>query len=227
MIVAVVLSLIALIAAPATGTVYTGSLSSGAGELQGSGVWVQDDGSQNWTPAMLSWTVHSNPNNTWHYSYTLSVTAGGVSHLILETSDSFDDSDLLNAVALSGSFGSTEIKTHTTGSGNPLMPSDIYGIKFDDATGTTLTIEFDSPRVPVWGDFYAKDGTVGGVQNAVWNGNGILGFTNPDSDPIAPPADGSVDLHVLVPDTVEIPEPGTLAVLLGGAGLMMLRRRRD
>ena len=74
--------------------------------------------------------------------------------------------------------------------------------------------------MPVWGDFYAKDGKVQGVTNTLWN----AGFTNPDTDPSDAPSDGTADSHVLVPDTT-IPEPASAALLgVGLAGLLARRR---
>ena len=89
-----------------------------------------------------------------------------------------------------------------------------------------MRISFDSWRSPVWGDFYAKCGSGPLGDNTAWN----TGFTSPDTDPSAPPANGSVDYHILVPNSYEtqaIPEPGTLALLgLGLAGIALWKRRR-
>jgi len=83
----------------------------------------------------------------------------------------------------------------------------------------TWVIEFDSTRVPVWGDFYAKDGkentTDGKIQVYAYN----TGFTANDVD--------EATNHILVPDTISyVPIPG--AVLLGtlGLGVAGLRLRR-
>ena len=58
------------------------------------------------------------------------------------------------------------------------MPGPVHGIKFEAAGGadlTTATLSFDSDRVPVWGDFYAKGG-----QGTLWN----TGFLTADpTDP--------------------------------------------
>lgn len=103
------------------------------------------------------------------------------------------------------------------------MPGDLYGTKFDDTGGTTFTVEFTSNRLPVWGDFYAADGQAGGEGlNQFWN-SGFLAI-----DPLLPPSDGSLDGHILRPDSY-IPEPSTMAML--ALGLMTLgvavRRRRE
>jgi len=200
---------------------YIGSLEADGGGLNGTGFWVTDNGNQNWFPAALSWEVTQNVDQTWHYEYTLNVFQADVSHFLLETSPSFGSSNLIDPVYPGTSF---EIHSFTEQNGNPYMPGGAYGVKFeigDEAVAepqyTNITISFDSDRDPVWGDFYAKCGAVGGTQNTVWN-EGFL-----DADPLAGPGDGSVLNHVLVPDTV--PEPAT-ALLMCLGGLALLRKRR-
>ncbi|MHB1191090.1 MAG: PEP-CTERM sorting domain-containing protein, partial [Armatimonadota bacterium] len=93
----------------------------------------------------------------------------------------------------------------------------------DETSGTVLALNFRSDRAPVWGDFYAKDGKTDGVYNTLYNS----GFA--DDDPIAPATNGSLDGHLLRPDTTSdpVPEPGTLVgfITLGGSLLAMRRRR--
>jgi hypothetical protein len=72
--------------------------------------------------------------------------------------------------------------------------------------------------VPVWGDFYAKCGAH--PPNQIWN----MGITLPD--PMAPAANGSIDNHILVPDSYNIPEPATFVLLLIGTVLGTHKRRR-
>lgn len=180
---------------PTISSAYTGSLSSASGEVKATGNWG-DPG-----PTTIEWVVTQNGDH-WTYSYTLTHPRGDTSHFILEVSASFTEADLQNA---SGDFTSTVLGDWSPGPGNPHMPGDIHGIKFDGAWGVVTRITFDSPRSPVWGDFYAKDGAATGF-NTAWN----EGFYSDDpqspidTDPSDPPSDGSIDNHILVPDTVPV-----------------------
>ena len=170
-------------------TMYTGSLSTEDGTLTGNGTWAS--GSQ------ISWEI-SKEKDIWNYKYTISVLAKDISHLIVEASETFGAGDIFN---LQGNIP-IKIETYSEDQGNPGMPEEIYGIKFDELEGTTLVIDFCSHRDPVPGNFYAKGGKTDKVFNTMWNSGNVI----------------------LRPDT--IPEPATMSLLLiGGAGMLLLRRR--
>ena len=207
------------------GPTYTGTLASdfdtgnsvGAdGLILGNNGWVSSD-----EPLLLRWNV-SWDGSVWHYQYTFNELelTGGLSHFILEVSDCLMPSDIIDP---SHPLESGDPQLYSPGDpSNPSLPDDIWGIKLDTGGGGMTVVSFDSSRDPVWGDFYAKDGTKGG---AAWN----AGFTDPDVDPMAAAASGSIDSHILVPDstTTVVPAPG--AVMLGAAGMALvgwLRRRK-
>ena len=185
---------------------YSGSLSSALSEIDGREAWINPG------PTTIAWEV-TDMGTFFHYKYTLTVPASetDISHFVIEISGNFTESDFWNET---GPFGATEIGDFGDHNGNPNIPSSVHGLKFDETTGTTAVIEFDSLRVPVWGDFYSKGGR--NPPNEAWN----EGFAI--ADPLAAAANGTIANHILVPDSV-VPEPGT-CVLFGLGGLMLFRR---
>jgi len=184
---------------------FIGVLSTADGGLSGTGVWMQGNGSS------LSWNI-TQEGTVWHYEYNLIVPEKNISHMIIEVSDNFTREDILNS-----SWDSIEIGNFSSSNGNPGMPGSIYGIKFAETSGVNLIVQFDSYRMPVWGDFYSKDGQSTGTWNALWNS----GFT--DTDPLISAHNGSESNHLLVPDT--IPEPATVCIL--GLGALSLLKRKS
>ena len=215
-----------LIAPTAKADVFIGSLSTddlpdgSDGGLTGTGDWAAG--------VTLEWIVTDEDINAptgfkWKYSYTLTVPKKDPSHFVIEVSDGssgdiFTSANLVQL--LGGSLNKVDINTEQQG--NPHLPSTVYGIKVEMANdvGKVVTVSLFSDRIPVWKDFYAK-----GSSHGVWND----GFGNPDTvsyaDPLLPASDGSVNYHILAPDS--IPEPCTMSLLaIGGAAVLVRRRKR-
>jgi hypothetical protein len=201
-------------------TIYTGSLSASAdGGLTAYGAWDSPC-------TTLSWTVdNTTTQGLWHYNYMLTVPTKDISHIIIEASNG-DNPFTTDNLFSSGSspsdwIDSIEVGMFTPDGSTPYMPESIYGIKFDaDSDSTFVTISFDSDRAPVWGDFYSKDGiTPGGDWCAVYNSGFAL------ADPLLPAANGSLQGHLLVPDSY-IPAPGAIVLVCIGTVLTGRMRRR-
>ena len=190
--------------------IYCGSLTSTSdnlGSIQGKEGWINPGSTT------IEWKVADN-DSYWHYKYVLIVPSQPeISHFIIGVSDQFTIDNIWNATS---NFGATEIGYFDQDNGNPSIPATLHGLKFDETFGTTLTIEFDSNRRAVWGDFYAKGG--GKTKNEAWNAGITL------TDPVDPPANGSINNHILVPDSI-LPEPTTILLLSLGS-LAMLKRKR-
>ena len=121
-----------------------------------------------------------NPDDMWWYEYdlttwVLSGTGGGISHVIVEVTPDSPAADFNVYNWVSGAWSQlssgVEIKEHNTGPGNPFMPADMWGIKIEpQGTETTATPPaggsnglnykwaIETSHIPVWGDFYVKDG---------------------------------------------------------------------
>jgi len=242
--VVVVVSLLGCLAAAQAET-YTGSLLYTPPPGSTDGILVGDaDGLWASNKVALSWTVtnedDSYPEYPWRYEYHITQESGqaGFSHLTIEVSDGITASDL------AGLAGATllSVGTQQFGSGNPGMPSVLYGIRVAPInTPGNWTVSFYSDRMPVWGDFYTRGGntpvrrggsstgplpTDVGYENYAYN----RGFTSEDLDPVAPAQSGSVEYHILRPDT-HAPEPATIVNLaaLGAValGAHLWRRRQS
>lgn len=201
---------------------YSGSLSAADGGLTAFGGW-------DCPSTTLSWAVDNTTTpGMWHYSYSLTVPYKEISHMIIEVSDGdnpFTESNLFSPASdPAGWIGKVEVQNFSPGGSTPHMPESMYGIKFDgDLDSTDVTVSFDSDRRPVWGDFYSKDGMVSCLG---WTALYNSGFTINDFDPAAAAANGSLQNHLLVPDSY-IPAPaGLLLVCIGTIVTGAMRKRR-
>jgi len=209
---------------------------------QGSGVIAADG----WTDARggfrISWTIVPEAGNL-RYTYTISNADGsipttpGLSHWVLEVSPIMTEQNLSQFIFSSTvpikdgpQLWSADPTPDPTdpghNNGNPNLPADLYGIEFDLCRNSPYTFSFLSTQIPVWGDFYAKDGAPGNEGHIVataWD-SGI------GTDPTLLTTDFS--LWIPVPDTFsggggQIPEPSSLLLLtLGGCGVLASRLRR-
>ncbi len=197
--------------------VFTGSLNSPSsnGLVTGGVSWATGE-----EGFMVKWTVSQNPDYSWHYKYEFFDEDGEdlsmlVSHFIITVSEGIGYDEIYN---LSNDVAELSISTFGPSPSNPNFPvgQTMYGAKFDLGNAQLLA-EFDSTRVPMWGDFYAKDG--GNPKNYAYNvdfGVDAVNYADFTSAPVD--AGGNVLAKVLVPDTeTQVPEPATLLILsLGG-----------
>ena len=146
--------ILAFASANAQLTTFSGSLSTPSGVIA-TGNWANG--------FMISWDVELQANSSWLYSYSFNDLAGNnligtPSHLTLEVSPNVTSDDFW------GYNGVSEM-------------GDIDGI----ANALKLDWEADnymfySWRAPVWGDFYAKDGSDDEILVTAFN----TGFINTD-----------------------------------------------
>ena len=228
---------------------FTGSKTTVGATGTGGGLkWNPADGDWSQGKFSISWEIVPKGSD-FTYTYTISTPADGkarLSHWILELSpfDFAGDSlerywedvfvDLETGNYTDTGIGAVDVGLTGSGSGNPGMPNinnpadnkdDIFGVRFNrDEDLSTIVVTFTTPQVPVWGDFYAKNGGGSGT-NAVWAYNAGFGtdpttettvFTNWIPRPDGQNTGGST------------PEPATLIVwslLIGSVALARLRRR--
>jgi hypothetical protein len=185
------------------------------------GVYAQPDGG--WGASgggfKIAWAI-TPLSGTYRYEYTMTSASGGdlareISHFIIELSPGLLLSDLRNITSSNGSANELTVATHTEHDGNPGMPGPIYGLKVDDEPSPVQqTFSFEVNRAPVWGNFYAKDGHMSGVNVIAYN----AGFST---------ASGASGYFIARPDTVIIPIPAALwlgVALLGAAGVLSDKR---
>lgn len=202
----------------------TGQRSTGNG-LEGTGVWGNTpDGIK------LSWVITKDANNIFTYQYTIERTAqGGVSHSLIETSRNFTLDDVLDGSSPIAGEPQWFYSSGSTGDSPNMPDGGIFGVKFNyGETSGSVSYTIVTARVPVWGDFYSKDGNAGGQgANAIWN----TGF---GTDPTAADAQTNFLGWIPTPDTDTIPVVPLPATVWAGLALFGLigvgktvRRRRE
>ena len=214
LVVALVIGIVGASGAVWALTIYSGSLSTPIG-ITGSNQWAID--------VSLSWEVNDQINpGYWTYTYNFSAPKD-LSHIIIEVSPSFTSSDIY-----SQNPGDKEVGIFVSSGNdkpNPNMPGPLYGLKFEPFSGNPVSFVLVTERAPVWGDFYAADGSVPHSDPKLWNYAWNAGYLA--ADPTDPASSGSINYHILVPDTFGVPEPGMLLLLGAGLlGLVAIRRRK-
>lgn len=182
----------------------------------------------------ISWHITGPVDGKWTYEYTWNTSEKNLSHIIIEMTPGTDivpgsvyKKNGSDWVSYSNFSVDTTQGFGNEGNSNPGIPELLKGIKVGSENVTSLTFKFESTQAPVWGDFYAKDGTdkVGEVKTDIYAYN--TGFTVNDVDPL-PDQDSSN--HIVRPDGstgVTIPEPGTMLLLgLGLLGLGISRKKK-
>lgn len=216
-----VIMLLLVTSLPALAVTYSGSLNGGAG-----GGIIATDG---WASAstVFAWVVDDSTNpGYWTYQYRLTVPTKNISHVLLELSLGTTVDDITGATEKETMLYSPD----DPGNSNPGLPGAFWAVKIDPiGDATDMSWSFKTIEVPVWGDFYAKDGTdkVGDtkIDVTMWNS----AFGTPDI--VAVPGVAGPEGKILRPDGEDIPptpELGTwlLLGLSGLAGGVVYRRRR-
>lgn len=198
-------------------TTVSGCLTSNTGAFA-TGEWDNSDFNIAWRVTEIA----AGPDTgKFLYEYSLFTNVTGqskgaaVSHFILEVSAACTAN---NPCIEDSNVAVDAVTEHSDNQGksNEGLPGVIHGVKFDNAgvvDGNSYNYSFVSAQIPVWGNFYAKDG------QGTWAYNQGLLNTNVSNYFIA-----RVDTVRMDP----VPEPSSYAALLVAmlGGLVYLRRRK-
>jgi hypothetical protein len=204
-----------------SGNVAQGCLTSDAG-IFATGGWSGDGNFQiAWRVSLVSGDTGAPNLGTWvKYEYSLNLQKKDLSHWILQLSRDCTLACVQNITA-SANYQFTGPRTFSPdqGSSNPGLPGRVYGVKFDVSNVKSFDVTFYSLRLPIWQNFYAKDGKDNKIDVYAYNrGFGLTntGLTN------------TLSYYIATPDTRELPEPGFYGLLsLGLAGIYYVSRRRN
>jgi len=195
---------------------YEDSIAGDGGGITATDGW-------NSTSTVLTWDIDRNGTN-WDYEYTFTVPEKGISHIVFEVSDNFTQANVWGAYGYTGTVGDYTVKN-----GNPDMPEPyiVPGLKFEPSgpeapESLSWTIHFTSDRSPMWGNFYAKDGTDGEGEDKI----NVTAWNTHFDEILTGSAlyDEYTDLwKVAVPDTHVVPLPAS--ILLAGFALGLAGRR--
>lgn len=199
---------------PAYAVTYTGELESPT-TIVGNGIWIVPG------DVTLNWLITRDDDmvGPWTYRYTIAAPTAPITHWILELTPGVTFDDIFNITpGVEAQIRWFQADDPTT----PGMPAAIYGIDFFNVNAISQTVSFQTYIDPVWGDFYARDGSLGGADNFAFSKNFI------DPDPIEPPANGALDCKLLRPDRQAgpvIPEPSSVVLGLMGLAPILAARR--
>lgn len=163
---------------------FSGTYFSGDG-IDGFGEWVSD--------VRFSWDADNNNDGTWTYTYEWSAPSRDLSHIDIEVSPNFSDANLW-----SWSVNPSNNESYDIG----YFDGNVWkAFKFDnlgESTSYTLTLTVN--RIPMDGNFYAKDGTETYAHN-------------------------SENFYIAVPNSV-VPIPSALWLFVSGLiGVVGIRRK--
>lgn len=213
------LVLLGLAISVSANTLWSGSLvTTNPGEVFATGAW--DGGGDEF---MVTWN-HAIVGNHVHYSYTFSNSTGGllsrsIEYVIIQVSNNFGAGDVFNSSDGTPVLRSDNtVKTRWTAT-DPILdvglPAPISGLNFDANNSKLFTVSFDSTRLPMWGNVYARDGLAPPNSVDVYANTGSA---NKFGDNIG------------VPDTRTVPVPAAVwsggVLLLGLGGAYKLRSKR-